>query len=272
MTNRPTVTSRRHGSAELVVNDAGDVVQVPRRSRSRLTFDALTRKHSLAVLVVVLALALVTHQSLLIAPLLYLVVVAVTFVVTASKRIRPGSFAVRELVMSLPPSLRTRVQNVIATTDRIRVDLDELDVEPAGVRDGLDSVIVAAIDTAKHVVEANRYLHTVSVEAVTSQLEKARTDAAADASLAATVTALEEQLLVVTRLTGRRDGLDRQIDRIDASLGIIHARVVQAHLESDQAVDIAQELLGLRDSTTALVAGIEEVQKIGQKAAVAELE
>ncbi|MBC7644303.1 MAG: hypothetical protein H7123_04195 [Thermoleophilia bacterium] len=247
-------------------------MQVPRRSRRRLAADALTRKHSLAVLIVVLALTLITHQALIIAPLLYLVVTAGTYVATASKRIRPGSFAVRELVMALPPTLRTRVQNVIGMTDKIRVDLDGLAVEPAGVRDGLDSVIVAAIDTAKHVVKVNEYLHTVSVGTVTAQLERSREAAAVDASLASAVSAIEEQLGVVKRLTDRRDGLDRQLDKIAASLGIIHARVVQARVESDDVVDVAKELLGLRDTTTALVAGIEEVQAIGAKVPIAELD
>lgn len=240
------------------------------RSAQAVLVDAATRPLNLIGGAAMVGASIVLNFPLAAALIIYLLLVLASVVDIRTKGIDPGSFQVREALLTLPPQLRARVSGVLAIADEIRDDLATMDVEPGGVRDGLDQMTITVIETAQRADEVDRYLDSVSAADLRAQLDTARQRAERDPSMARTADARAEQLAVVERLAGRRAQLDAQIEQISASLGAIQARVVQARVESAAPTEFEGELTELRDRTRALAESFSEVDAASDAATLAQ--
>jgi hypothetical protein len=82
------------------------------------------------------------------------------------------------------------------------------------------------------------------------------------ATVSRTTDAFDEQLAVIDRMLAKRQDLYDKIEEIQASLGAMHARVVQARVESSSPLVVEDELASLRTKTRALAESFAEVQEI----------
>jgi uncharacterized coiled-coil DUF342 family protein len=262
----------RFSSTDIVVRRDGSVERVP-----RVPFPALVVKSMLKPLQIVLAGLLVAAMVLISLPfsvalIIYGLMLTASIIELNQQRYRPGSMRVRELLMKLPPTLRTRIQNILGLSDLVRKDMLALASEPAGVREGLDQLVVTLIEAARRIDEIDNYLKTVDRDGVERQREYARQRLAEkaqqsgnpenSATVSRTTDAFDEQLAVIDRMLAKRQDLYDKIEEIQASLGAMHARVVQARVESSSPLVVEDELASLRTKTRALAESFAEVQEI----------
>lgn len=243
-------------------------MRTQRRPLPQVVVDAATRPLNLIGAAGMVAAAIVLGFHVGVALLVYALLVVASIVDIRSAGIDPGSYSAREVLLTLPPQLRTRISGVLSVADDIRVDLDLLDVEPTGVRDGLDQLSITLLETAQRAHDVDEYLRTVSRDDLEQQLAAVRRRGDGDDVQRSTADALAEQLAVIEGLADRRSQLDSQIEQIAASLGVIKARVVQARVESAGQIEVEAELGELRDRTRALAESFAEVNAAGDLAAI----
>jgi hypothetical protein len=129
----------------------------------------------------------------------------------------------------LPPGLRARVSAAMRQEREILRDLERAAVAPEGLADEVRALAVEIVAAARRAGEIDRYLATVDRDAQARRLEQHRAAAGEGSHGAAQAAdALAEQLRVVEQLRERRRALDEELDHVEAGLGTIHARLVQA--------------------------------------------
>lgn len=256
-------TRRRHrSSTDLVLRRDGSVECVPHRGPGSQLVRAAVRPVNLATLALLLVAQLLLGLHVLVTVLVYAIFVLTTLLQQRSRTFPTGSYRVREAVMHLPPTLRTRVLNVLDMVERVQDSTAELAHPPAGIAAGLDQVVATLIETAQQLDAVDRHLRTIRRDGIRANLQAVRERAETQPEQVPVVAALEEQLEVVDRLHERRSGLDLQIDQIGANLGVLHARIVQAQVEAEQVPDLGPELEALRDRTRALAQATREVREL----------
>ncbi len=259
--NRP---GRRRRVGELIIDDDGRVTSMKRRTVPQMSLDAATKPLNLVVGGVALAGHFLLGYPAIIAFVIYLLLTLASFFEARNKQVVPGTWSMRERLMQLPPKLRTRVSSVLDVVELVQRDLEDLEYEPTGLRDGLAQLTAALLETAHRAAEADESLNRFPIAKLRRQVVQARHERERDPAQEPIVKALEEQLEVVEGLIKRRHELDVQMSQLSANLGAIHARVVQAKVVADGPLVVDAELTELRDRTRALAMSFEEVGAIGQ--------
>jgi hypothetical protein len=249
-------------STELVVRDDGRVERVHAKPLHAQAVEAASQPLNLVVLGALVAAQLLLGLHPLVTLLVYGLLFAASFVQQRTRSFGSGSFRAREAVMHLPPTLRTRVLNVFGLVERVHDDVALLDTPPEGVVEGLDQLVATLIETAQQAAGVDEYLGTVRRGDLAAQAAVARERVEGDPGQEPIAQALEEQLAVVDGLLARRRQLDTDMEQIAANLGVLHARIVQARVESEHVVRVDDELTILRDRTRALAEGMREVREI----------
>jgi hypothetical protein len=163
----------------------------------------------------------------------------------AAKQQRALQGGARDLA-ALSPPLRGRVEAVLAEEREILRQAASLTVAPEGLGDevrGLGDELVAA---ARRAAEIDRYLGSVDRSARAEKLADYRALSPTSPGAAQAADALAEQLRVIDELAQRRQALDEELDHVEAGLGTIRARLVQASADAVTPDRISGDVNALR--------------------------
>jgi hypothetical protein len=159
----------------------------------------------------------------------------------------------------LPPGLRARVAAALRQEREILRDAEVAAVAPEGLADEVRALAVEIVAAARRAAEIDRYLATVDRDAQARRLEQHRAAAAEGSQGAAQAAdALAEQLRVVDQLRERRRALDEELDHVEAGLGTIHARLVQASSSAAGRDRISGDVDALRERMRVLAHSLAE--------------
>ena len=140
----------------------------------------------------------------------------------------------------------------------IVAELAKAPVRPEGVEEAVDALCDELIVNARRASDVDLYLQSVDVAGLQQRLaEYARLGRDSPRSADA-ASAIQEQLQVVEALATKRAALDDEIAGLQASLGTIRARLVQARSEASTPTVGAADVTELRDRMRALADGLAE--------------
>ena len=154
--------------------------------------------------------------------------------------------------------LRMQVIAVINEERGIVQELAKAPVRPEGIQEAVEALCDELIVNARRASDVDLYLQSVDVADLQRRLaEYARLGRESPRSADA-ASAIQEQLQVVESLTGKRSALEEEIANLQASLGTIRARLVQARAEASTPTVGAADVTELRDRMRALADGLAE--------------
>ena len=154
--------------------------------------------------------------------------------------------------------LRGQVIAVLNEERGIVAELQKAPVRPEGIQEAVEKLCDELIVNARRASDVDLYLRSVDVPDLQRRLaEYARLGRSSPRSADA-ASAIQEQLQVVEALTGKRGALDEEIANLQASLGTIRARLVQARAEASTPTVGAADVTELRDRMRALADGLAE--------------
>lgn len=154
--------------------------------------------------------------------------------------------------------LRGQVIAVLNEERGIKTELTKAPVRPEGIEEAVEALCDELIVNARRASDVDLYLQTVDVADLQRRLaEYARLGRTSERSADA-ASAIQEQLQVVESLSGKRAALDEEIANLQASLGTIRARLVQARSEASTPTVGAADVTELRDRMRALADGLAE--------------
>jgi hypothetical protein len=246
--------------------------------RRALVVNALTRPANLAVPTAILLLALVLETGWLaaVAAGAYVALAVVTFFDedearevgesvygqrrrgAGTPRVDPGRLAApiaAQLSAALDEEARIR-----RAVEQARLPFHELSGE-------VSQLVEAMGRTAQRAQLVYDYVIGQRPERVRQRIaELRRSEAATDPAVQSTITALSEQLQVQAAMSRQLDRFRAEMEQTVASLGTIHARVVQMGVASEDAVEheLAVQVRNLRDQVDALSAGMNEAYARGE--------
>jgi hypothetical protein len=234
----------------------------------RVLVNAATKPLNVLVLGVFAAVALVVNPWLLVAaPVVYGALVAATVrdpreqarIARAEEARLVDSARGRDLGAVRPP-LREPILAALADEQRIHAELSTGTIAPAGLGDDVTALCDDLVRVAARGSAIDEYL--ASVDEGDLRRRAAEYGALRDPSARVrdAVAALREQLAVIDSLRARRAELDAEVLRIQASLGTIRARLVQARTGGDTA-DLGADVGTLRERVRALVDAFAEAQR-----------
>lgn len=153
--------------------------------------------------------------------------------------------------------LRGDVIAVLNEERGIKAELERAPVRPDGVLEGVEAVCDELIVNARRASEVDLYLRSVDVAGLQGKLagesRPGRPALSADAAAS-----IQEQLHVIEALGRRRAAFDDEVANLQASLGTIRARLVQARAEAAPPTVGAADITELRDRMRALASGLAE--------------
>jgi hypothetical protein len=246
--------------------------------RRALMVNALTKPVNLAVptAVVVVALVLGTWWLVAVAAVAYVALAAVTFLnenearqvgervygqrrlETGARRVDPGRLAApiaAQLSAALDEEARFR-----RTVAQARLPFHEL-------RGEVSELVDAMGHTAQRAQLVHDYLMGQRPERIRQRIDELRrSGGAADPAVQRTIAALSEQLEAQAAMARHLDRFQAEMEQTVASLGTIHARVVQMGVASEDAADkeLAVQVRDLRDQVEALSAAMNEAYARGE--------
>lgn len=154
--------------------------------------------------------------------------------------------------------LRGQVIAVISEERGIVEELAKAPVRPEGIEEAVEALCDELIVNARRASDVDLYLRSVDIADLQQRLaEYARLGRQSPRSAEAAA-AITEQLQVVESLANRRSALDEEIASLQASLGTIRARLVQARAEATPPTVGAADVTELRDRMRALADGLAE--------------
>jgi chromosome segregation ATPase len=154
--------------------------------------------------------------------------------------------------------LRGQVIAVLNEERGIVAELAKAPVRPEGIQEAVEKLCDELIVNARRASDVDLYLRSVDVADLQRRLaEFARLGRESPRSADA-ASAIQEQLQVVEALARKRAALDEEIANLQASLGTIRARLVQARAEASVPTVGAADVTELRDRMRALADGLAE--------------
>jgi hypothetical protein len=237
------------------------VPDAPDGAGGRALLAAAARPLNLAVLAGLLAAAIFVAPWLVAAALpIYALMVA------ASMQEGMGRAQLRRAAtVELPPpdplaglegELRERISAAMREQEATLHEFERLPVVPDGVSDAVRALGADLITTAGRAADVDRYLAGVDVERLRVRLGTYRADPSEGAADAAD--ALAEQLEVVEHLVSGRRQLDSELARVEAALGAIRARAVQARAAAATPPGLSADVQALRDRVRILASSLGE--------------
>jgi hypothetical protein len=154
--------------------------------------------------------------------------------------------------------LRGEVIAVLNEERGITAELDRAPVRPDGVQEGVEAVCDELIVNARRASEIDLYLQSVDVAGLQRKLAGESRQGRTSQLSADAAAAIQEQLQVIEALGQRRAAFDDEIANLQASLGTIRARLVQARAEAAPPTVGAADITELRDRMRALASGLAE--------------
>jgi len=233
----------------------------PDAAGGRALLAAAARPLNLAVLAGLIVAAILVAQWLAAAALpIYALMVA------ASMQEGVGRAQLRRAATAaLPPpdpfaglegELRERVSAAIREQEATLHELERLPVVPDGVSEAVRALGADLLTTAGRAADVDRYLAGVDTGRLRERLDTYRLDASEGGADAAD--ALAEQLEVVEHLAIGRRQLDSELARVEAALGAIRARAVQARAAAATPPGLAGDVQALRDRVRILASSLGE--------------
>jgi hypothetical protein len=231
-----------------------------RRLRRELAVNAATKPVNVTVpaAVAVGAFVLGAPWLLAVAAVLYVVLAVMTFFDEGeAERVgRAASARARGALPSavkLDADIRAQLEAARRQEGRIAATAEHADLPFAEVREEAARLVAAVEDTA---VRAQRLRDELDaqdrprLQARLRQLEAGPPDP----ERAATARAVREQCAVLDELERRLEGYRAEMERVNASLGAVHGRLVQAAVASDEARgrELAGDVRDLRERVETL--------------------
>jgi hypothetical protein len=155
-------------------------------------------------------------------------------------------------------ALRGEVIAVLNEERGINVELDRAPVRPEGVAEAVEALCDELIVNARRASEVDLYLQSVDVPELQRRLAGEAREGRSSQLSADAAAAIQEQLQVIASLGQRRAAFDDEIANLQASLGTIRARLVQARAEAAPPTVGAADVTELRDRMRALASGLQE--------------
>jgi chromosome segregation ATPase len=154
--------------------------------------------------------------------------------------------------------LRGQVIAVLNEERGIVQELEKAPVRPEGVEEAVEALCSELIVNARRASDVDLYLRTVDIADLQQRLAEYSRLGRQSPRSAEAAAAIQEQLQVVESLAGKRSALDEEIASLQASLGTIRARLVQARAEATTPTVGAADVTELRDRMRALAGGLAE--------------
>jgi len=231
----------------------------------RVVANAMTKPLNVVALAVLVAAAIVLSPWVLAAavPVYGLLVVATVRDPAEAKRIaaaadRRGLPGGGRSLEGVTGDLRLRVLSAFGQEKAILSELDRLAVAPEGMREQVVKLGDELLEVARRASDVDLYLRTVDVGALRRRAREYHAMGQASERASSAAAALEEQASVVDDLVAKRRALDEEIDHVDASLGTIRARIVQARSETGGATGLASDVTDLRERMRVLAESLSE--------------
>src|SRR5262245_61633561 len=155
-------------------------------------------------------------------------------------------------------ALRGEVIAVLNEERGIRAELDKAPVRPDGVAEAVEALCDELIVNARRASDVDLYLQSVDVADLQRKLAGEARQGRTSQLSADAAAAIQEQLQVIESLGQRRAAFDDEIANLQASLGTIRARLVQARAEAEPPTVGAADVTELRDRMRALANGLAE--------------
>jgi hypothetical protein len=231
----------------------------------RVVANAMTKPLNVVALCVLIAAAIVLSPWVLAAavPVYGLLVVATVRDPAEAERLaaaaeRRGLPAGGRSLAGVTGDLRLRVLGAFGQEKAILAELDKLAVAPEGMREQVVKLCDELLDVARRASDVDLYLRTVDVDALRRRAQEYHALGQASDRARSAAAALDEQAGVVEDLVAKRQALDEEIDHVEASLGTIRARIVQARSETGGATDMASDVTDLRERMRVLAESLSE--------------
>ena len=154
--------------------------------------------------------------------------------------------------------LRMQVIAVLNEERGIVAELAKAPVRPEGIQEAVDALCDELIVNARRASDVDLYLRSVDVADLQHRLAEYSRLGRESPRSAEAASAIQEQLEVVESLATKRSALDEEIANLQASLGTIRARLVQARAEASTPTVGAADVTELRDRMRALADGLAE--------------
>jgi hypothetical protein len=226
-----------------------------RRLRRELAVNAATKPINVATPAAVAVAAFVLGQPWLlgVAAAIYVVLALMTFFDgDEAERVGRAKTAQRvlpEQQVRLDADIAAQVETARRHEERIEQTVERADLPFAEVREEARRLVAAVVDTA---VRAQRIRdELVAQDRPRLQVRVRELEAAGDT---ATLNAVREQCAVLDELAERLRGYRGEMERVNASLGAVHGRLVSAAVASDEARgrELAGDVRELRERVETL--------------------
>ena len=165
-------------------------------------------------------------------------------------------------LQQLSPALQPRVAAARREQQAVLDELSRLEVAPEGVRDEVQALGADVIASARRGTELDRYLGSVDEHRLRERLRDYRVLGPGGEHASSAAAAIEEQLSVIDSLTQRRQALDDEIDNVEAGLGALRARIVQARAAATMPSGVATDIEGLRSRMRVLATSLDEAYRL----------
>ena len=154
--------------------------------------------------------------------------------------------------------LRGEVIAVLNEERGIKTELERAPVRPDGIAEAVEALCDELIVNARRASDVDLYLQSVDVAELQRRLAGEARQGRTSQLSADAAAAIQEQLQVIESLGQRRAAFDDEIANLQASLGTIRARLVQARAEAEPPTVGAADVTELRDRMRALASGLAE--------------
>jgi len=154
--------------------------------------------------------------------------------------------------------LRGEVIAVLNEERGIKTELERAPVRPEGIAEAVEALCDELIVNARRASDVDLYLQSVDVAELQRRLAGEARQGRTSQLSADAAAAIQEQLQVIESLGQRRAAFDDEIANLQASLGTIRARLVQARAEAEPPTVGAADVTELRDRMRALASGLAE--------------
>jgi hypothetical protein len=154
--------------------------------------------------------------------------------------------------------LRGEVIAVLNEERGIQGELAKAPVRLEGVQEAVEALCDEVLANARRASDVDLYLQSVDVAGLQRKLAGEAREGRSSQLSADAASAIQEQLQVIESLAQKRVAFDDEIANLQASLGTIRARLVQARLEATPPTVGAADVTELRDRMRALANGLAE--------------
>jgi len=154
--------------------------------------------------------------------------------------------------------LRQRVAESLDEERQIAAEIDRGGVAPLDLKAQVSGLCDELVATAKRGGAIDAFLATVDDDALRRRAADYERMPEPSARVRDAAAAIREQLGVIDGLMARRGELDDEVASVQATLGTVRARLVQARIEAVPAGDVRADVAAMRDRMRALAQALTE--------------